>query len=154
MRVVGGGRCWANFFREDQIMKKACLVTVFSLFMNLVFCSPSVLGQPYPTKPINMIIGWGAGGATDITLRALCEAAGKTVGQPIVVMNKPGGGSAVALALLKNEKPDGYTVGNLSAAGILSQYMRKVPYDVMTDFTPSLKSHHSILPSRSLKLPP
>jgi tripartite-type tricarboxylate transporter receptor subunit TctC len=93
----------------------------------------------YPTKPINLLIGWGAGGATDITLRTLSEAAGKILGQPIVLLNKPGGGSAVALALLKNEKPDGYTIGNISAAGILSQYMRKVPYDALTDFTPIIR---------------
>jgi len=120
-------------------MKRAVLVHAFFLFIPFALCFSSSWAQSYPAKPINMIIGWGAGGATDITLRALCEAAGKILGQPIVVMNKPGGGSAVALALLKNEKPDGYTVGNLSAAGILSQYMRKVPYDVMADFTPIMR---------------
>ena len=86
-----------------------------------------------------MIVGWGAGGATDVTIRALSEAASKTLGQPIVVTNKPGGGSAVGLAMLKNEKPDGYTIGNMSAGGILSQYMRKVPYDILTDFTPIMR---------------
>lgn len=107
------------------------------LVVSLLFIS-SAWAQ-YPTKPINLLIGWGAGGATDITLRTLSEAAGKILGQPIVLLNKPGGGSAVALALLKNEKPDGYTIGNISAAGILSQYMRKVPYDALTDFTPIIR---------------
>ncbi len=109
----------------------------FLLVSSLLFISNG--WAQYPTKPINLLIGWGAGGATDVTLRTLSEAAGKILGQPIVVLNKPGGGSAVALALLKNEKPDGYTIGNISAAGILSQYMRKVPYDVLTDFTPIIR---------------
>jgi tripartite-type tricarboxylate transporter receptor subunit TctC len=120
-------------------MKKAKLVAVIFLFILFTFCLSSGWAQPYPVKPINMIVGWGAGGATDVTIRALSEAAGKTLGQPIVVTNKPGGGSAVGLAMLKNEKPDGYTIGNMSAGGILSQYMRKVPYDILTDFTPIMR---------------
>ena len=120
-------------------MKRTKLVAVFFLFIFLTFCLSSSWAQEFPTKPINLFLGWGAGGATDVTLRALCEAAGRTLGQPIVVANKPGGGSAVALAYLKNETPDGYTIGNISAAGILSQYMRKVPYDIRTDFTPIMR---------------
>ena len=119
-------------------MKKT-MILVSALFLFSFLCLSNGWAQEYPTKPINLFLGWGAGGATDVTMRALCEAAGRTLGQPIVVTNKPGGGSAVALAFLKNEKPDGYTIGNISAAGILSQYMRKVPYDVRTDFTPILR---------------
>jgi tripartite-type tricarboxylate transporter receptor subunit TctC len=120
-------------------MKRTKLVAVIFLFILFTFCFSSGWAQPYPVKPINMIVGWGAGGATDVTIRALSEAASKTLGQPIVVTNKPGGGSAVGLAMLKNEKPDGYTIGNMSAGGILSQYMRKVPYDILTDFTPIMR---------------
>lgn len=117
-------------------IKWAARISLFLVFP-LLFISTG--WAQYPTKPINLLIGWGAGGATDITLRTLSEAAGKILGQMIVVLNKPGGGSAVALALLKNEKPDGYAIGNISAAGILSQYMRKVPYDALTDFTPIIR---------------
>jgi tripartite-type tricarboxylate transporter receptor subunit TctC len=111
-------------------------LAVLSFYLSL----PSgAWAQPYPSKPINLFIGWGAGGSTDVTLRALSDAAGKILGQPIVVQNKPGGGSAVALALLKNEKPDGYTLGNLSSAGIAGQHLRKVPYDSTQDFTPIIR---------------
>jgi len=115
---------------------------VFSTLLVLCFLLSLCAGgwaQQYPTKPINMLIGWGAGGSTDVTLRALSDPAGKILGQPIVVQNKPGGGSAVALALLKNEKPDGYTLGNLSSAGIAGQHLRKVPYDSTQDFTPIIR---------------
>jgi len=121
------------------MMKKAWLVFTSLLLILFTFCLSSGWAQQYPVKPINLIVGWGAGGATDVTIRALSEAAGKFLGQPIVVTNKPGGGSAVGLAMLKNEKPDGYTIGNLSAGGILSQYMRKVPYDTLNDFTPIMR---------------
>ena len=111
-----------------------------SFILSFLLClSSSGWAQQFPTKPISMVIGWGAGGSTDVTLRALCDGAGKNLGQPIVAQNKPGGGSAVALALLKNEKPDGYTLGNLSSAGIVGQHLRKVPYDSTQDFTPVIR---------------
>ncbi len=118
-----------------RIRAGAALLSLFFLFI----FSPAGWAQSYPAKPINMIVGWGAGGSTDITLRALCEPAGKILGQPIIVQNKPGGGSAVGLALLKNEKPDGYTLGNISSAGITGQHLRKVPYDSTQDFTPIIR---------------
>jgi tripartite-type tricarboxylate transporter receptor subunit TctC len=90
----------------------------------------------FPNRPITLVCGWPAGGITDVTARALSEAAAKEIGQPIMVLNKPGGGTAVSLAYLKGEKPDGYTLATLSSSGTIIPYMRKVPYDVNTDFTP------------------
>lgn len=52
-----------------------------------------------------------------------------------MVVNKPGSASAVALSLLKNEKPDGYTIGNIAIGGVLNQYFLKVNYDTLKDFT-------------------
>ncbi len=95
--------------------------------------------EKYPTKPINFIIGYPAGGTTDVCARPLVTAASKILGQPIVVVNKPGGASSVAVATLKTEKPDGYTIGILPSGAVLSQHMRKVPYDSATDFTPVMQ---------------
>jgi tripartite-type tricarboxylate transporter receptor subunit TctC len=95
--------------------------------------------EKYPAKSINFIVGYPAGGTTDIAARPLTAAASKILGQPIIVVNKPGGGSAVAVALLKTEKPDGYTIGILPSGAVLSQHMRKVPYDSAQDFTPILQ---------------
>jgi len=95
--------------------------------------------EKYPTKPVNFIIGYPAGGTTDVCARPLVSAAGKILGQPIVVVNKPGGASAVAVATLKTEKPDGYTIGILPSGAVLSQHMRKVPYDSAHDFTPIMQ---------------
>ena len=68
---------------------------------------PALAQEKYPAKPINFVIGYPGGGTTDVCARPLVMAAGKILGQPVVVINKPGGGSAVAVAALKNEKPDG-----------------------------------------------
>lgn len=91
--------------------------------------------EKYPAKPINFLIGYPAGGTTDVCARPLVAAASKILGQPIVVVNKPGGASAVAVATLKTEKPDGYTIGILPSGAVLSQHMRKVPYDTAHDYT-------------------
>jgi tripartite-type tricarboxylate transporter receptor subunit TctC len=100
---------------------------------------PVLAQEKYPAKPINFLIGYPAGGTTDVCARPLTAAAGKTLGQPIVVVNKPGGASAVAVATLKTEKPDGYTIGILPSGAVLSQHMRKVPYDSAHDFTPIMQ---------------
>jgi tripartite-type tricarboxylate transporter receptor subunit TctC len=100
---------------------------------------PAFAQEKYPAKPINFLIGFPAGGTTDVCARPLVNAASKILGQPIVVVNKPGGASAVAVATLKNEKPDGYTIGILGSGAVLSQHMRKVPYDTAKDFTPIMQ---------------
>jgi tripartite-type tricarboxylate transporter receptor subunit TctC len=115
-----------------------------AVFGGILFCialsAESVWAQQnYPARPINFLIGFPAGGATDVCARPLVLTAGKILGQPIVVVNKPGGASAVAVATLKNEKPDGYTIGILGSGAVLSQHMRKVPYDAAKDFTPIMQ---------------
>jgi len=100
---------------------------------------PTFAQEKYPTKPINFLIGYPAGGTTDVCARPLVTAASKILGQPIVVVNKPGGASSVAVATLKTEKPDGYTIGILPSGAVLSQHMRKVPYDSAHDFTPIMQ---------------
>jgi len=90
----------------------------------------------YPTRPIELYVGYPAGGSADLTARVLAEGASKYLGQPIVVINKPGAGTVVELMALKNAKPDGYTIGTLATAGIINQYMQKVDYDTTTDFSP------------------
>ena len=66
--------------------------------------------QEYPTKPINVIIGFGAGGGTDAVVRAVAEPVSKTLGQPVLVTNKPGAGGGVAAMDIKGAQPDGYTI--------------------------------------------
>ena len=90
--------------------------------------------EKFPTKPINCVVGYGPGGAADLPVRGLAEVASKVLGQPVVVLNKPGGGSAVALGELKNAQPDAYTIGLLSTGAIISPHMRKVTYHPVDDF--------------------
>lgn len=85
----------------------------------------------FPKKPINLIVGFAAGGAYDITGRAIAEMSQDYIDQPIVVVNREGAGGTVALAEASNEKPDGYTVVLGHGAGFLTQpYLREVSYSL------------------------
>ena len=95
--------------------------------------------EKYPSRPINFVVGYSPGGASDIIVRGLANSAGKILGQPVVVVNKPGGSSAVSLTNLKNEKPDGYNIALLATGGVISQHLRKVAYDSAKDFTPIMQ---------------
>ena len=109
------------------------------LFLVTIMSGTGLAQEKYPAKSINFIVGYPAGGTTDVCARPLVLAASKILGQPVVIVNKPGGASAVAMTLLKTEKPDGYTIGILPSGAVLSQHMRKVPYDSAKDFTPIMQ---------------
>lgn len=64
----------------------------------------------YPSKPIRMVVGFAPGGAADLVARAMSEAFGKALGQPIVVENKPGNGSSIAADIAAKSPADGYTI--------------------------------------------
>lgn len=85
--------------------------------------------ESWPTKPIKFIVPFSAGGANDLLARAAAEGASKELGQPIIVENKPGGGTSVGADLVARSAPDGYTF-LISAAGVISNSMIKksMPY--------------------------
>ena len=64
----------------------------------------------YPERPINMIIPYGAGGATDISARTIAEALGTAAGKPLIMANVTGAGGATGSVAVQNAKPDGYTM--------------------------------------------
>jgi hypothetical protein len=82
---------------------------LFAAFVASVIFMGTAFGQAYPTKPISIVISFGPGGGTDLLARALGQAMEATLGQPIGVLNKPGGNSIIAADFVKNSPPDGYT---------------------------------------------
>lgn len=72
--------------------------------------SPALAADEYPASPITMLVGYGAGGQTDLIARAAANVMSKQLGQPINVVNKPGAGGAVAARELGQAQPDGYTI--------------------------------------------
>lgn len=90
----------------------------------------------YPDRPITLVVGFGAGGFTDLSARALAKASEKELGQPIVVENKPGAGAVIGKAFVLKAKPDGYTIGVTGTSTyILTPNIRQVPYNPLTDLT-------------------
>ena len=92
----------------------------------------------YPTKPIRIVVPFGAGGIADLTTRSVAEHLSKTLKQPVVVDNKPGAGGVVAAESVAKSEPDGHTLLLLSNANAISHTLfRKLPYDTVRDFAPA-----------------
>jgi len=91
----------------------------------------------YPTRPIHIIVGFAAGGGNDIIARIFGQKLSESLGQPVIVENKPGGGAIVATEYVAKSPPDGYTL-LMSASGISINpaVYAKLPYDAVKDFVP------------------
>jgi tripartite-type tricarboxylate transporter receptor subunit TctC len=91
----------------------------------------------WPTKPIHMMVGFGAGGGTDVATRIVAEPLGEVLGQRIVVENKPGAGGTIAGDLVAKGSKDGYNALMISTGHTVSAAMIKSQaYDAVKDFTP------------------
>jgi tripartite-type tricarboxylate transporter receptor subunit TctC len=91
----------------------------------------------FPERPISLLVPFGPGGIADLTARAVAEHMSKSLGQPVVVENKPSAGSIVASQAVATAKPDGHTLllmsnGNAVSVGLF----KKLPFDAQKDFAP------------------
>ncbi|MDP2969869.1 MAG: tripartite tricarboxylate transporter substrate-binding protein, partial [Deltaproteobacteria bacterium] len=75
----------------------------------VLFSASAFSEEKYPSKPINLYIGFSPGGSTDLTARVIGDQMAAILGQPLVPINKPGGATTVEATLLSQAKPDGYT---------------------------------------------
>jgi tripartite-type tricarboxylate transporter receptor subunit TctC len=94
--------------------------------------------QPYPSKPIRMIVGFAPGGGADIAARLVGQKLAEALGQPVVIENRPGAGGTLGNALAAKAAPDGYTL-LMTASGphaIAPSLYGNLQYDVLRDFAP------------------
>jgi tripartite-type tricarboxylate transporter receptor subunit TctC len=90
----------------------------------------------FPTRPIEITVGYSPGGGTDLGARMVAEMAKKDLGQDVVCINKPGGAGRLAMTLVSKAKPDGYSLGATTDSPIiLSPHLEKMPYKPFEDFT-------------------
>ncbi len=96
--------------------------------------------QDWPTKPIEVVVGFAPGGGTDMVARAIADVAAKYAGQPLVVNNKPGATGIIGSQYVYNAKPDGYTI--LVAGGsetVSVPHFKSLPFNPITDFDPVIR---------------
>jgi tripartite-type tricarboxylate transporter receptor subunit TctC len=113
------------------------IVQVFIAQAATLLIASSALAQAYPNKPIKLIVPVAAGGGSDMIARQVAERLGRGLGQTIVVDNQSGGGGVIATQATQRAAPDGYTLmQSYVATHATSPATRKLPYDVIKDFTP------------------
>jgi len=111
-----------------------------ALLLLLAVSAPLVHADAWPERPVKIIVPFGPGGFTDVAARILQKELAATLGQPVVVENKPGAGSTIGTSEVAKAKPDGHTLVMISTAHVISPHLyRKLPYDPIRDFTPVMK---------------
>ncbi|HSN22330.1 MAG TPA: tripartite tricarboxylate transporter substrate binding protein [Usitatibacter sp.] len=121
--------------RSMRRMALAALWMASSALVPLV--APAMAAASYPAKPIHIVVPFGAGGIADLTARTVAQKMSETLGQAIVVENRPGAGGVVATQAVARAQPDGYTLllmsnGNAVSVGLF----KSLPFDTVKDLVP------------------
>ena len=115
-------------------MKRLCLALALATLAPL---AGGAGAQTYPNKPIRVIVPFVAGGAVDMLARMLGAKLSESLGQPVIVENRPGAGGNVAADAVAKSPPDGYTIlQNTNGLAISPAIYRSLPFDVVRDFIP------------------
>jgi tripartite-type tricarboxylate transporter receptor subunit TctC len=112
-----------------------------SLALALAMAFPAAAAQAqtsWPTKPIKILVGYAAGGSTDVTARIIAQALSERLGQPVIIENRPGAAGNIAAEAAAKADPDGYTL-NMSTSSTFAtnpSLYKTLPFNVQTDFGP------------------
>ncbi len=114
--------------------------------------------QPYPAKAIRLVVPQSAGGSTDMVARPLAAQLTQSLGQPVVIENRPGAGSVIGTDLVAKAPPDGYTLLAVAASVTMSPSLYKLPFDPVRDLAaisqltslPNILVVHPSLPVKSV----
>src|SRR4051812_2740948 len=103
----------------------------------VVFCLPAFAQSDYPNKPIRLVVGFAAGGISDVLARALAISLSRQIGQQVIVENKTGAGTTIAGDFVARQAPDGYNLWlqDITTHAINANLYAKLPYDSVKDFT-------------------
>lgn len=116
------------------------ITTATAALLFAISCAlpPRAHAQSYPSRPVRLVVPFAAGGAADTVARALGNRLSETLGQPVVIDNRPGANAMIGTDLVAKATPDGYTL--LMAVGpphsVFELFSKKVPFDSVRDFTP------------------
>jgi tripartite-type tricarboxylate transporter receptor subunit TctC len=131
------------------------LVLALSLF------SGAVRADPFPSRPIRIVVPFAPGGSSEIVARSVAAEMAKTIGANVIVENKPGGAGTIAMSEVAKAAPDGHTLilGHVGTLAVNPFAMTKQPYDVNRDFVPvvllarvpNIFVVHTSVPANNLK---
>src|SRR5438309_10616477 len=104
----------------------------------LALAMGGVAAQTFPSKPLRVIVPQPPGGGFDLAARTLAEPLGALLGQPVIVENRPGGGTVIGTEAVAKAEPDGYTLllGASANLAFTPGLYRNLPYNPKTDFVP------------------
>jgi tripartite-type tricarboxylate transporter receptor subunit TctC len=137
-------------------MKRVFAFIAFALFAFMAVPAASMAADAYPSKPITAIVPMAAGGSSDLLARAVEKYWIKYSPQPLVIVNKPGGGGVVGTEQVVRSRPDGYTlyIGYGSGHDVVMPTLQKMPYDPLKDLIAVARiSIHSVVIVTGAKSP-
>jgi len=130
---VGFGSRFKSLWRAWRFA--SALIMVAALLFFAVSPGANAAESGFPKKPINFYLPYPPGGSLDILFRPIAEAVSKSLGQPVVVQNKPGASGALMATMLKTMAPDGYNIGVTGTTLFILPAQQDVNYDTLKDFT-------------------
>lgn len=107
-------------------MRRAKWTVLLSMVMVLLVAG-AVVAADFPSKQVTFLIGWSTGGGSDLVSRVLCGEAEKHLGQPIVIVNKPGGSGAKSYLEISKSRPNGYVIGNTTGTISTHKHLGNIP---------------------------
>ncbi|MEM5278052.1 tripartite tricarboxylate transporter substrate binding protein [Cupriavidus taiwanensis] len=121
-----------------QLTRRRVVALLLSASLGALASQPALAADPYPARPIRLVVPFAAGGTTDILARAVAAELAKLPGWNVVVDNKPGAGGNIGADIVAKAAPDGYTLlmGTVGTHGINQSLYGKLPFDPIKDFAP------------------
>jgi len=116
-------------------IRRAVSRTSYFIALITVTCDFAA-AQSYPSKPLKILVPYAAGGSVDFVVRVIAQGLSKSLGQPVVIENRPGGSTNIAAEAVARSPSDGYTLFAASRANAINAALNKNGTDIQTDFTP------------------
>ena len=109
-----------------------------TVYIGATMSLTALSAEPFPSKPIKIVVAYAAGGGTDALVRAVSAQLSTQLGQPILVDNRPGGGAVIAADMVAKSPPDGYTIFSADNGSLIfnTALFKKLPYNPNKDFSP------------------
>ena len=122
---------------EDVLRSIIRLAAALAIALTAPACAGDAAAQSYPDKPVRIVVGFNAGGPTDVIARIVADKLSANLGKQFYVVNQPGAGGNIASGMVAQAPGDGYTLLAVSTGFVVNPSLfAKVPYDPVKDFAP------------------